>query len=501
MKKKSSRNESGLSAHKRHKKELKPPFLQIGKLSYSSWIHDRLPDMLWAVLVIENLEREKALHFFRSIGEFVFNNKELYDVTISGIGKLSSDDAKLIINHMISWSEEIPIILRPLRLYPEIPASDVWNELLDEAIPEEDWDKLSCAVMKSFSHQSQEATDCRWVKTLCLISGGKLHFPSDKRDLATEIVQYPQNDDPKRVESEIRAIEIAIVNEENSWSKNFWEENYRSTPCFPEERIIEKIEARKKEFVEELKNSRKHFVEETTRVRNNLITHYFKSLNTTNVDPRHETSFGLALYGLTLFTEIILYSVSNSITGRIALRSLIEIYITLKYLLIKEREVNQIWDDFHTYGTGQIKLIYLKLQELTMQSDSIEMDDLYLILNEDVFLEFTPINLGQWGNSDLRKMSDYAGIKEIYDLYYNYTSGFVHGTRGSIRESVYQRCINPLHRYHRIPEYNLPLMPSVTSDSIIVVNELLECLNSVYPTFDDKIKIPQNNESVNSEGD
>ena len=54
----SQRNESGLKDHKRYKKELNPPFLASGlNMTTSSWFDERLPEMLWAVLVIGNTER------------------------------------------------------------------------------------------------------------------------------------------------------------------------------------------------------------------------------------------------------------------------------------------------------------------------------------------------------------------------------------------------------------------------------------------------------------
>jgi hypothetical protein len=135
---------------------------------------------------------------------------------------------------------------------------------------------------------------------------------------------------------------------------------------------------------------------------------------------------------------------------------------------------------------------------MTKQSKCVEIDELNIIVNEDRWVEFIPINLGQWENSDLRKMSEYADVKEIYDLYYNYTSGFVHGTRGALRESVYQKCLNPLHRFHRIPLFDLPLMPSVTSDSVEIVNRILDCLNTAYPSFNSRVKLPEDKEKVKS---
>lgn len=492
--KKKLSNESSLSSHKRHKKELIPPFLQVPNLTLASWANDRLPEMLWAVLVVSNLERNKALYFFRDIGQLVCTNQEYSDITLTGIGKLPKESARFLIKYMLDWSEEIPIILRPLRLYSEIPAYDIWSELLEEPIPETDWDILSVSVQNAFFHQSQEATDCRWMRVYCLINGGKLHFCSGMEDLFKEIDNYPHNGDLKKVRPLIRAMEGSVDSLDDkdlTWPKGFWNQNHTSTICIPHDIATEKIKIRTIELSQESKNTRKYFVDETSLIMNKIVSYFFESEGNTRIVPRHETSFGLVLYGMSLFIEMLVYGFSNSIIGRLALRSLVEIYITFEYLLKKEQELPQIWDDFYDYGTGQTKLIYLKLKELPLQSSCIELEELDFIINEDKDIEFIPIKLGQWGKSDLRTMSEYADVKDIYDIYYNYTSGFVHGTRGAIRESVYQMCSNPLHRYHRIPTQNLSLMPSVTLDFVIIVNKILDCLNLAYPIFDSRIDLPE----------
>jgi len=107
-----------------------------------------------------------------------------------------------------------------------------------------------------------------------------------------------------------------------------------------------------------------------------------------------------------------------------------------------------------------------------------------LIANEDKWVEFIPINLGHWDSANLRKMAEEVKLKDLYDKFYNYTSGFMHGNWGAVRESVYQKCVNPLHRYHRVPTYDLPLMPSVTKDTLEITNKILECLAVAYPNFD-----------------
>ena len=486
------KNESKLSDHKQFKKELKPPLLQIN-MTPSSWIDERLPEILWAVLVIGNIERETALNFFRHIANYVSKNQDCYDVTLTGINKFNEDKRKEFIRIATSWSDEIKTALRPLLLFPDLPAISDWKNSLDAPVVKDDWQKLSKGVSKTFWHQSEEATDCRWIKFLCQIAGGKVKFSSaieGINDTLKGVLEYPNYGDLRHIRPFIRASEIGTPVDPKSkdspseWSQNFWQYCFDQTGCIPEEAVRERIKNRQKTLSEEMENARKHYFKETVEVRNKLIDHFFATSKTSAINSRHEGSFGIALYGLTLFIEIIFYRAPLSITGRVALRSLVEAYITFKYLLQKEKEEARIWDDYRCYGTGQLKLLYLKLKEMGQEISSIKIDDLDYLANEDKWIEFVPINLGHWDSINLRKISEEVGLKELYDKYYSYTSGYMHASWGAVRESVYQKCINPLHRFHRIPTYDLPLMPSVTDDAREITNYILECLSEAYPKFD-----------------
>lgn len=61
-----------------------------------------------------------------------------------------------------------------------------------------------------------------------------------------------------------------------------------------------------------------------------------------------------------------------------------------------------------------------------------------LIANDEKSVEFTPINLGNWDNLNLRKMSEEVDEKQLYDKYYDYVSGFTHANWGAIREPSMQ---------------------------------------------------------------
>jgi len=483
--------ESKLSDHKRFKKDLEPPFKQIKNLTFSSWVDERMPEMLWAVLVVGSLGRDSALAFFRSVADFVHKYPECYNVELSAISRYTEVERRDFIKMVSTWSGEVKTALRPLTLFPTLPAIDDWKQFLDQSIPNDDWPKLAVAVDKSFWHQSDEATDCRWVKVLCQMAGGKILFTTQMRDSARAIIEYPNYGDLNHVRPSIRASEIGLVSSANinssQWSKDFWQVCFNETGCTPEEAIGHRIANRRQEFSDVTEKKRASFMKESAEIRLQLINHFFSNCNSSKMDSRLEGSFGLALFAFTLFVEIGFFDIPFSISGRMALRMLVETYITLKYLLLKEKTDMRVWQDYRSYGTGQLKLQCLKLRESGDRVSSIDAEDLYSLANDDLWLEFVPINLGHWDSANLRQMSEEAGLKDVYDKYYSYTSGYMHANWGAVRESVLQKCVNPLHRFHKVPIYDLPLMSNVLSDAIEIVNGILECTSEAYPTFETRV--------------
>ncbi|MCD6587259.1 MAG: hypothetical protein J7K88_01770, partial [Candidatus Fermentibacteraceae bacterium] len=72
---KSGKLRTPISKHTRIGKLLNPPFVnEMGvKLNLSSWMNQRMPEMLWAALILSHVDREYAFAQFRRI--FVFIGK------------------------------------------------------------------------------------------------------------------------------------------------------------------------------------------------------------------------------------------------------------------------------------------------------------------------------------------------------------------------------------------------------------------------------------------
>ncbi len=494
--------ETKLSEHKREKKKLVPPLAQI-KFTNSSWTNDRLPEMLWAILIIGNIERDKALNFFRYLLEFVNDNPDCYDVTMSGISNFPSMQREAFIKRATSWSDDTKKILSSMIIFQDLPAHKDWVLALDKISNEKCSSYILNGVQKTFWHQSDEATDCRWVKVYAMLLGKKLNFvvknkaedkhglnPKRAVDIYNSIVEYPNYGNI----SSIRSLEISfLIEPKNNWSELFWLFCFNNTQCITEN--DELFYFTKKQKMDNSEVVRNHYFKEIVNIRNKLIDCILNNAKTSIVDSRYETISGLMLYSLTIFIEIIFYRAQFSILGKLGLRTLVETYINFTYLLQQEKSEPEIWENYRNYGIGQYKLIYLKLKNMKNEPSSINLDSLNDIINEDRWMEFVPINIGHWEEIDLRKMSDRVGLKNVYDKFYNYTSGFSHVNWGSLRESVYQKCINPLHRFHNIPSIDLPFLPDIIEDSKEILNKIIDLFSSSYPEFNYKINDFSENES------
>jgi hypothetical protein len=55
-------------------------------------------------------------------------------------------------------------------------------------------------------------------------------------------------------------------------------------------------------------------------------------------------------------------------------------------------------------------------------------------------------------------------------------------------------CLNPLHRFHRIPAPSKSYMPSILPDACKLVNRMIDDLNHLYPSFKQRLKWHNNDD-------
>jgi hypothetical protein len=469
---------STIEQHHRQGKRLIPPLANLPKTQPRSWRTDRLPEMLWATLLVSHLPRPEALKVFRELADHMYKYRDIglsHDITHTGLSNLKPEQLLKTLS-IIARTDARKHALSSLLLLNDLPARDPWHQVLEHADTTESWKALMIAVARTLDHQSQESTDCRWGYILCVMAAGKLQLPTE---LAKEFLYYPDYGDMRKVRPSIRATELAFTSlgetEEREWPNKFWAQCYKDTGCFP------------LPTVSHLSTVIGTMPERVRQVYGFVVEHCNKTITTTAIDPEHDTVFGFALYCLSILQELLRIGASQSITARMALRTLVDSFITLAYLTKKNDP--ELWKSFRVFGAGQAKLQYLKLETLDETPSFVDVSMLKDLANEDLWEEFLPIELGHWNRADLRNLSIDAGVKDDYDKFYTWTSSYAHSHWGSVRDSVYDNCGNPLHRLHRIPRESARALPDIVPDACEVIDKILEIVEECYPGFPHRVTV------------
>jgi hypothetical protein len=472
--KKSKRNKSysGISDHKLKGKTLVPGFADIPNMKLSSWRDERLPELLWACLLASCIDRPTALSTFRQVVNYIVEKipEAPGKITHTGLSELEEHRQRDIIS-IITGTKENRQVLTSLLLFDSLPARDQWAHLLPST-GEIDVSPLLQGVARTLDHQSEQSTDCRWLRVMPFLLAGKLKMHD--KEIIEELFYYPDRGDMRKVRPTIRSMEGGISSMEQEttpeWPQRFWDEALRKTEC----------------YLLPQGYSKSYLTAGTTLIRINEVyrgvcQHMKETTTTTAIDAKHDTTFGLTLYSLTILNELLRVGNSSAVLGREGLRILLECYITLGYLIRKNDE--SLWQTYRVYGAGQAKLAFIKLDELGQTPMYVDKNTLQQLANEDMWQEYLKIDLGHWNDADLRKLSIDAGMKDAYDKFYPWTSSFVHGHWGSVRDTVFEICGNPLHRLHRIPKEQPGMLPDVVPDACYLVDRTLELMSTVYPTF------------------
>ncbi len=474
---------STLEQHKRQGRELIPPLRQMDQLSFHSWVDERLPEMLWAALLIAHLPRESALSIFREVARYAqkfedFDSREHIDATLSGFAHLESDSTANIIGILTSDAHRRRV-LRPLALLEDLPGQEHWKKALGSPDESEDWEMLKIAVAYTLDHQSEEATNCRWARAVFLVLAGTVNFGPTLEETAKEILYYPDYGQMPKVRPSIRSLEGALggpSTTESDFVSKFWSQCMVRTACETVNLPAEPEQVHVGTTLQRVNDTYARLTEHADRTR-----------TTTATDARHDAVFGIALYALSILQELMRVGTSQSLSARMLLRTLLECFVTLAYLV--KNDSSDLWQSYRAFGAGQTKLAFMKLDQSEEQVGYVKVETLKQLANEDMWQEFVPVNLGHWEKSNLRKMSQDADAKSEYDNYYGWTSAFSHAHWGAVRDTVFQICQNPLHRLHRIPMSAPRTQEDVILDACQLVDKVLTEVCKVYPGFDKRTSL------------
>lgn len=132
---------------------------------------------------------------YGKIAEYICSlpdDEKFGDVTHTGLSKLPSKRLDKVLSIILA-REEQKQVLTSLLLLDELPSREAWVKVLGVDRAEDDWEPLMIAVAGTLDHQSQESTDCRWLRVMCAMIGNELEIPDG--ETIEGILGYPNHGD------------------------------------------------------------------------------------------------------------------------------------------------------------------------------------------------------------------------------------------------------------------------------------------------------------------
>lgn len=438
-----------------------------------SWTYGRMPEYLWIWLLLKYYGREEGLR--KSCGIISVLHKlapNLYTARISQILKLDAHIQKKFYDYIACIGAKEA--LAPLTVFLTASKAPIFAEYFyhPEWSREDRCETVIQAMRDIMNHQSNEATDVRFVALYFNLLSGKVHLLKEQIELLTA---YPESNHTDEImhmaRPAVRSLEMMILTFEtvdSAYIKEFW--------C----------------CMSEMTDCSIFFVEFPKENRN--VTAYFEKLHeifaylselfvvTDPLNEKMNVILGIATYSYKRLKEIYEHQLFNSISGRSCVRVLIEDYIMIKYLVKNEPFHDNIWRDYQLYGMGLYKLVLARHRESGTLEES-HFDERYIeaLVNEFKSEEFIDMDTKYFDKQNISLKAECVGEKELYGLYYDYDSSFEHGMWGAIRESSLIKCNNPAHKYHCVPDVeDKTRLKTVLPDCVMVMNKTISFLNELY---------------------
>jgi len=256
------------------------------------------------------------------------------------------------------------------------------------------------------------------------------------------------------------------------WPKQFWRRNYELAPCKP---AILPPHGTRPASAEEFP-ALMAALESNGKAARAYLDLLGRKVPCDLYEPaRDEILFGLIARVIRLFVlmmeEPCLWARD---TSGIILRCLADTAITFIFLIKCGGEED--FKRFLDYGKGQEKLLMLHLRENYPEDHTLEgrtADAIYSNLG-GLLTEQLNVELGSWSKKDTRKLAQRAGLERLYRLVFSPTSADVHGSWLSLKHSNLAYCMEPLHRFHRLPGYvDPPLYTYVMSAAQSLLKECI----------------------------
>lgn len=465
---------SKLSEHKQNKKILITPFNQyLGKMvTFKSW-QSRLPSLLWLAIIINKYGHIDGLAKCYRVIEFMeFSSIKVDDLKISSILNLDDNKKEILFDYINNICEDKILDCLCLVVDDKIFRKKFYKISNTSNSRIKQLEKLICECYSKYSYLG---TDLRFFFAYHQVLIGKLKLMSDSFTAKNTFNEYYRLDhsDPKMeiYRSDVRALELSfsMINEDSQYSNSFWKKVGNFSEC----------ELYLMEFDKGDKNKMSVFCNDVEKELHNLIANNFEKKS----EEKFIVISGLFTYAFKILKDVCENNLHNTISSRILLRTIMDIFINIKYLLFLENDKPNVWREFQDYGLGKFKLIYKKADEKYNLNENSHLTPKLLeaIVNDNFDEETMDIDLGYFDKTSIIKKFEDVGEKKLYDTLYDYDVSYSHAHWGAIRESSMLKCDNVLHQLHIHPdEYSQQRSKSSDYDYILIFIKIMSVISTQY---------------------
>lgn len=439
------------------------------KLSLSSWAKNWLPEYLWIGLIIHKYGRKIGLEKINNI-IYELNSHSICIPQFSKIHELEQEKRENFWSIVLNYVDRN--VLAPFTIVATPDVDDVfYNFFFDYSINIDDSiSELFSIIEKCSTFHDELTTDICFSVNWFYIKTGRLKI-SSRLDMLpqalTTYYKYNHSDEKMRIyRSVIRATfqGVSSIDSSKIFSKMIWEKFAEIMECNPLVIVWDGNEEMK-------------LFEKITKV----IDYIVATNDNKKMDDKYAVVMGITCYIYKIYREISEKKLQNDISGRILFRTMIESYINLKYIMLQEKEIPDVYNRFKAYGVGKYKLIMAKMREDKYSvSDDAQLHQkiMEILVNEEMDEAFVNTSFGYFDKTQINKKFIYCDEQMLYEIYYEYGTNFSHGFWGAIRESSMLICDNPTHNYHMVPDYNAEQkLRSIQADCDMILRKLFELIS------------------------
>lgn len=485
----------------------------------NEWVRDDLPDLLWPLCLAVLHGDQGLVYYrqFQELVIEVLGQEPVDELKIAVDGRLTSleripvEIRGEIIEALRNRSRVEKLlpkeILGVMRMYEDLPGGwllvDPWAAVEGDDLEESmNWLARAIVTVVSERHLNAlvKASTFGW-----LVLNRRLHLPSE---FGAVLIDYPVNEERRGAADAMilssflafKAMDVVadsgIGEQRDTWASRFWNTNRELSACMPADEVPQTSGDGEEALTDDSDpggasnevvsaegrgdlgdDAEEH---ETSGISlGELVDEYMSRLASVAgafaeafYDPdlaldlyrpaRSEVLTGLAtraMRGVATVTRAPRMWTGEN--GANVMRMLFETRVVCLWLLAQGNEA--AFEQYQDYGRGKRKLhkhhVAAVAEELGESTPDEVMGVLKMLetrVGGEWAEEFQEVSVeGTFSGKTLRTMAEEVGELDSYNHLFQTSSGVTHGEWWALEDYALQRCVNPLHRFHLVPFFDL----------------------------------------------